>query len=112
METDDIHLWDELTESVVRLSFNLITGNAYGRFIDFAAFLIALRTPERFREAFGLLDKVLVFDDVDQWRFSEFPSFGDVAINCMVWAAGAEAPDECRAACQQPALPEPRRHCP
>ena len=48
METDDIHLWDELTESVVRLSFNLITGNAYGRLIDFVGFLMELRTRELF----------------------------------------------------------------
>ena len=32
-----------------------------------------------FVNAFDLLDKVLDFDDVDQWRFSEFLSFGDVA---------------------------------
>ena len=35
------------------------TGNTYGLFIDFAAFLMALRTPEQFKEAFGLLDKSL-----------------------------------------------------
>ena len=41
---------------------------------------MALRTPERFGEAFRLLDKVLVFDEADQWRYSEFLTFGDVAI--------------------------------
>ena len=41
------------------------TRDGYGLFIDFAAFLMALRTPERFGEAFGLLDKVLVFDKAD-----------------------------------------------
>ena len=41
---------------------------------------MALRTPERFWEAFGLLDKVLVFDEAGQWWFSEFLSFGDVAV--------------------------------
>ena len=41
---------------------------------------MALRTPERFLEAFGLLDKVLVFDEADEWWFSEFLLFGDVAV--------------------------------
>ena len=29
---------------------------------------------------FGLPDKVFVFDEAGQWRFSKFLSFGDVAI--------------------------------
>ena len=41
---------------------------------------MALLTPERFGEAFRLLDKVLVFDEADQWRFSDVLSFGDVAV--------------------------------
>ena len=41
---------------------------------------MALQTPERFGDAFWLLDKVLVFDEADHWRFSEFLSFVDVAI--------------------------------
>ena len=45
---DDVPLWDELTESVIRLPFNLITGNAYGRLIDFVGFLMELRTRELF----------------------------------------------------------------
>ena len=39
---------DELTESVVGLSFNLIRGNAYGLLIDFVGFLMELRTRELF----------------------------------------------------------------
>ena len=45
---DDVPLWDELTESVVRLPFNLITGNAYGRLVDFSGFPMELRTRELF----------------------------------------------------------------
>ena len=45
---------------------------------------MALRTPERFEEAFGLLDNVLFFDGADQWRFSEFLLFGDIAIDGAV----------------------------
>ena len=45
---------------------------------------MALLTRELFGEAFGQLDNVLVFDETDQWRFSEFLSFGDVAINRAV----------------------------
>ena len=41
---------------------------------------MALRTPERFWDAFRLLNKVLVFDEADQWRFSDVLSFGDVAV--------------------------------
>ena len=79
MGKDDVRLWDELTESIVRLPFNLITGNAYGRFIDFDAFLMALGTLEQFGTRLGR-GQILVFDAADQWRFSKFLSFGDVAV--------------------------------
>ena len=76
--TDNFHQANTYLERL--RSVDSFTGNAYARFIDFAAFLMALRTPDRFGDAFALLDKVLVFDEADQWRFSEFLSFGDVAI--------------------------------
>ena len=62
VKKDDDPPWDELDDKASSTGANSFTGNAYWLFIDFAAFLMALRTPERFVEAFRLLDKVLVFD--------------------------------------------------
>ena len=62
VKKDDDPPWDELEDKASSTGANSFTGNAYWPFIDFAAFLMALRTPERFVEAFRLLDKVLVFD--------------------------------------------------
>ena len=50
---DDVPLLDELTESVVRLPFNLIAGNGYGRLIDFAGFPMELRTRELFGDVWS-----------------------------------------------------------
>ena len=77
MGNDDVPLLDELTYLERLPGVDSFTGNAYGRFIDSAAFLVEQRTREQFGDAFGMLDHVLVFDEADQWRFSYFLSFGD-----------------------------------
>ena len=54
--------------------------NDYIKFITFIEFLFAIRSPDTFRVAFNLFEKIITFDDKENWIYSEFLSFEDIAI--------------------------------